>query len=156
MPDTANVFIAHRHEDDAELHAMRELLLSRNFTIRDSSINSSRPNEAHDPDYIKTQILAPRIQWASTLVVLISPNTLDHWWVDWEIEYAHKLGRRIVGVWAHGAAECDVPEALDRYADAVVGWQADRIIDAITGVLNNYESSDGAPRAPRELARVTC
>jgi hypothetical protein len=90
------------------------------------------------------------------MVVLISPDTHNHWWVDWEIEYAHRLGRRIVGVWVHGAAECDVPEALDRYADAIVGWQAERIIDSINGTLNNFESTDGSPRPGRSLTRVTC
>jgi len=151
-----NVFISHIHEDDTDLHALKELLGKKGYQIRDSSINSDRPNNATDSDYIKSQILAPRINWAGTMIVLISPGTRESTWVDWEIEYANKRGMRIVGVWAHGSAECDVPEARERYADAVVGWQADRIYDAMRGEINNWETSEGELRSPRQIARHYC
>jgi uncharacterized membrane protein YeaQ/YmgE (transglycosylase-associated protein family) len=97
-----------------------------------------------------------RVRWAGAMVVLISPETRAHPWVDWEIEYAHKSGARIVGVWTHGAGECDVPDALEEYADAVVGWQAGRINGAICGDINNWETSDGKIRAPWEIKKVSC
>jgi len=152
----SNIFISHIHEDDDHIVAMKALLRERGFDIRDSSINETRPNQAKDPDYIKQEILAPRIDWASTLVVLISPETRGSEWVAWEIEYAQREGKRIVGVWTHGAAECDIPDALDEYADAVVGWQADRIQGAICGDINDWEQSDGTTRPVREIARFGC
>ena len=151
-----NIFISHIHEDDERIAAMKSLLSERGFDVRDSSINSERPNQAKDPDYIKNEILAPRIDWASTLVVLISPETCNSEWVEWEIEYAQQHDKRIVGVWTQGAAECDIPDALDKYADAVVGWQGDRIQDAICGDINDWEQSDGTKRPPRALARHRC
>jgi hypothetical protein len=151
-----NIFISHIHEDDEHIAAMKSLLSERGFDVRDSSINSERPNQAKDPDYIKNEILAPRIDWASTLVVLISPETCNSEWVEWEIEYAQQHDKRIVGVWTHSAAECDVPDALDKYADAVVGWQGDRIEDAICGDINDWEQSDGTKRLPRALTRHGC
>jgi hypothetical protein len=152
----SNIFVSHIHEDDEHIASMKALLRERGFEVRDSSINETRPNEATNPDYIKAEILGPRIDWASTLVVLISPETADSKWVAWEIEYAQKHDKRIVGVWTHGAAECDVPDALDEYADAVVGWQADRIQGAICGDLNDWEQSDGAVRPVREITRYGC
>jgi hypothetical protein len=154
--ETRNIFISHVHEDDDGLGKMKDLLGKKEFEIRDGSINAEKPNDASDPDYIKSQILAPRIQWAGVVVVYISPQTRSSQWVDWEIEYANKLGKRIVGVWAHGAAECDVPDALDKYADAVVGWNGDRIIDAISGKVNDWQTSSGELRAPRPIARYSC
>lgn len=151
-----NIFISHINEDDEELTNMKSLLETSGFRVRDSSINSANPNEAHDPDYIKSGILAPRIRWAGVLVVLISPQTRDSEWVNWEIGYANGLGKRIVGVWAHGANECDVPEALELYADAVVGWQAERIKNAICGEINNWETSSGVLRLERAIARHAC
>jgi hypothetical protein len=151
-----NIFISHIHEDDEHIAAMKALLSEQGFEVRDSSINSERPNQAKDPHYIKSEILAPRIAWASTLVVLISPETRDSEWVDWEIEYAQQHDKRIVGVWTHGAAECDVPDALDKYADAVVGWHADRIQGAICGDSNDWEQSDGTTRPAREIVRYGC
>ena len=43
------------------------------MAIRDYSIRSDNPNNAHSEDYIKYQILAPRIRQSGVLVVYISP-----------------------------------------------------------------------------------
>src|SRR5205085_9227433 len=122
--EVKNVFISHIHEDDGELTGVKDLLAKNGYQSRDGSINSDKPNDAQNEDYIKSQILAPRIQWASTMIVLISSDTHTSPWVEWEIEYAQQMGKRIVGLWAQGAKDSDVPKNLDRYADAVVGWQA--------------------------------
>ena len=157
MSDGAkNVFISHIHEDDATLQGLKDLLRRNGYQIRDGSIDSSKPNDAKNPDYIKSQVLAPRIRWAGTMVVLISDKTHQSQWVDWEIEYAHQQGKRIIGVWDQGAKDSDVPAALDSYADAVVGWQADRVMDAITGNINNWTTVSGEPPAARAIARVRC
>ena len=55
-------------------------------------------------------------------MVYVSDRTRHSEWVEWEIDYAQKLGKRIVGVWARGDRNCEIPEALDRHGDAVVGW----------------------------------
>ena len=154
--ESRNVFISHIHEDDEGLKRFKDLLQRKDFQIRDSSISSGTPNDASNEDYIKGDILAPRIQWAGTLVVYISPETRESPWVDWEIKYAHRLGKRIVGIWAHGENECDVPDALDQFADAVVGWDGNRIVDAITGEINDWTSPSGEPRTPRAIARYSC
>jgi hypothetical protein len=151
-----NVFVSHIHEDDTVLGKLKELLSRNGYEIRDGSIHSSKPNEAQSPDYIKSEILAPRIRWAGTFVVLISPDTHKSDWVEWEIKYAQQQGKRIVGVWDQGAKDSDVPANLDRYADAVVGWQAERVMDAITGKINNWFAAGGAERTPRSIARYSC
>jgi hypothetical protein len=151
MPnDLKNVFISHVHEDDAGLAKTKKLLGDNGMDIRDASINSSNPNNAKSPDYIMNEYIAPGIRWASTLLVYITPKTKESAWVDKEIEYAEKQGKRIVGVWAHGHNECEVPEALKKYADAVVGWNGQNIIDAINGKKNGWEQADGstAPKFP--------
>jgi hypothetical protein len=151
-----NVFISHIHEDDAGLHKLKDLLAKHGMTVRDASINSDTPNNAHSPDYIKSSILAPQINWAGTLVVYISPQTKNSEWVNWEIEYAQKQNKRIVGVWAYGANECGLPDALKDYADAVVGWNGQRIVDAINGDIDGWENPDGTPLQPRAIRRYSC
>ena len=76
-----NVFISHVHEDDAGLASLKDLIGKGGLAVRDSSINSSNPNDAKDPDYIKSQILAPQIQWASTLLVYMTPKTKESEWL---------------------------------------------------------------------------
>jgi len=61
-----------------------------------------------------------------------------------------------VGVWAQGAKDSDVPGNLDVYADAVVGWQADRVMDAVTGKINNWFTAGGEERASRDIDRYNC
>lgn len=157
MADTTkNIFISHIHEDDSKLQDLKQLLSSRGYDIRDGSINSDKPNNATSEPYIKSEILAPRIRWASAVLVLISPGTHESTWVNWEIEYAVSQGKCVVGVWDHGAADCDVPDSLEKYASAVVGWQADRIIAALEGQLVAAEGPDGTLRPARLIPRHNC
>ena len=151
-----HIFISHVHEDDHRLAPLKELLSNAGMEVRDGSIHSDKPNNAQNPDYIKSAILSPRIEWASVLVVLITPDTRSSDWVTWEIECAERMGKRIVGVWDHGEAQCDIPPALDQYADAIVGWQGGRVKDAIEGRVNNREEPDGAPVGARVIPRYTC
>ncbi len=151
-----NVFISHVHEDDDGLAKLKDLIGKGGLTVRDSSINKTNPNEARNPEYIKSQILAPQIQWASTLLVYITPKTKDSEWVNWEIEYAEKLGKRVIGIYAHGENDCEIPEALEKYADDMRGWQSGGIIDAITGKLNEWHLPSGELREPRPIKRFGC
>lgn len=156
MPnDIKNVFISHIHEDDEGLGKIKTLLEKNGLTIRDSSINSSNPNNANSHEYIKSSILAPQINWAGTLLVYVSLGTQNSEWVNWEIEYAAKLGKRIVGVWEHGAKNCQLPSALEEYADAVVGWHGNSIIDAING-KDSWEKSDGTHYPSLPINRHPC
>ena len=70
-----NVFISHKHEDDDGLREIKRLVAQHGMTWRDYSITADNPNNAHNEDYIKSQILAPRIRQAGCLVVYVSEKT---------------------------------------------------------------------------------
>ena len=151
-----NVFISHRHEDDDGLKDLKSLMARHGITARDYSITTDNPNNAHNEEYIKYQILSPRIRQAGCLVVYVSEKTRHSEWVDWEIEHARRLGKRIVGVWARGDRNCELPEALQRHADAVVGWNGESIVDAITGDADTWYNPDGTQQAYRNITRYSC
>ncbi len=153
--DIKNVFISHLHEDDEGLRKLKDLLSKNGMDIKDSSINSDKPNNANSPEYIKAKILAPHINWASVLLVYITPETKNSEWVNWEIEYAEKQNKRIIGIWANGDNQCEVPEALDKYAAAIVGWQSDKIIDAINGEYSQFENQNST-LIERQITRYNC
>lgn len=155
-PQTRNVFISHIHEDDGGLTQFKDLAQKHGMTLRDSSITADKPNAARNPGYIKNKILAPNIQWASVLVVYVTPETKDSPWVNWEIEYAQAQGMRIVGVWERGAKDCELPEALDRYGDAMVGWNGEGIVDAINGDSDQWFNQNGTMRNRRSIPRHSC
>ena len=157
MSETRNIFISHVHGDDDLLPKLKELLARQDVEIRDGSINASKPNEATNEQYIKDKYLKPRIDWASVLVVLITHDTANSWWVNWEIEQANKLGKRIVGVYERGGTEADKPAALEKYASAIVGWNSDSIMSAIDGKDNPFQNPDGSTRdGTHATVCVTC
>ena len=157
MPEQIkNVFISHIHEDDEGIDHIKSLTDKHGMIVRNGSVTSDRPNSAEDENYIKYQILAPRIKWASVLAVYVSPDTKHSRWVDWEIEYAQKQGKRIVGIWAHGTKACELPKALEDYADAVVGWNGESIIDAIDGKSDRWYKQDGTAPEYRPIKRYSC
>lgn len=155
MADKKNVFISHVHEDDDMLPKLKDLVSRAGMEVRDGSINSDKPNKAKSEDYIKQRILAPRIQWASTLVVLITKDTAESKWVNWEIEHAVAQGKTVVGVFAQGATDADVPEALGRCGDAaIVGWQGERIVAAINDEIHAWDDpATGRPRSPEWVVK---
>ena len=110
-------------------------------------------------DYIKEKYLKPRIDWASTLVVLITHDTAHSDWVKWEIKYAIEQGKNVIGVYAQGATDADIPEELGKHAAAIVGWQSDRVVDAINGTITGWDDpATGAPRTSGEwtVKRYSC
>ena len=154
--DTRNVFISHIHENDEGLVDLKDLAARHGLTCRDASITKGKFNEAQNEEYIKYQILASRINWCSVLVVYISRETKNSDFVNWEIEYAHRQGKRIVGVWERGAKDCELPDALDRYADAVVGWNGESIVDAVNRDSNDWYRPNGSQQDYREIKRYSC
>ena len=140
-----NVFISHIHEDDAGLGDFKDLLARNGMDVRDYSITSDKENNAKADDYIKYKILAPRIDACSTMVVYVTPETKQSDYVNWEIEYAFKNAKTIVGVWERGSRGCELPEALEECHDAIVGWSSDNIIDAINGDYRGRSHADGSP-----------
>lgn len=159
MVDIKNVFISHVHEDDSLLSDLKSLISRAGMEVRDASITDEKPNYAENEQYIKYQILAPKIDWASTLVVLISHDTAYSDYVNWEIKYAVEHGKRVVGVFVQGATDADVPEELGKIGDAaIVGWQGNRIIDAINGDIAEWDNPQtGQPRDPKwRIQRYKC
>lgn len=160
MADKKNIFISHVHEDDELLPRLRDLISKAGMEVRDGSINSDKPNNANNSDYIKEKYLKPHIDWASTLVVLITHDTAQSEWVNWEIQYAIEQGKRIVGVFAQGATDADIPDALRTHGDAaVVGWQSERVVDAINGTISGFDDpATGNPRSAPDytVKRFSC
>jgi len=148
-----HVFISHHHADDAAVDKLTSLLSRHGYDIRNSSIrakpaNQQRLEQGLVPRKVIERLLRRKISWASKVVVLIGKETHSREWVDWEIQEANKQGKRIIGVYERGGTESDVPASLEKYASAIVGWDSNRIIDAIDGTDNPFENPDSTPRQP--------
>ena len=160
--DRRHLFISHHHKDDAGVDGMTKLLRDAGCDIRNSSIRSLRPeNQARmESGKVKDETirrwLRAKITWAGTIVVLIGKETHSRPWVNWEIQEAMRQGKRIVGVWEHGGTDNDIPENFRKYGNALVGWQSERIMDAIDGKINNWEKPNGGEFPSRSILRAPC
>ena len=140
-----NVFISHIHKDDSGLSDLKELLGKNQMKVSDYSITSDKENNAKSPEYIKNQILSPRIAACSTLIVYITKATKQSEWVDWEIQKAFQLDKTVVGVWERGSLGCEIPKSLKEYDVPIVGWQGQSIIDAINGTCTDRVDPNRKP-----------
>lgn len=154
-----HLFISHHHQDDGEVTKLTNLLASRGYDVRNSSVrmkpeNQRRFDEKKVSEKVIERILQIKISWASTVVVLIGKDTHTRPWVNWEIDKANEQGKRIVGVYVRGGTEADVPPSLEKYASSIVGWNSESVISAIDGE-NNFETPEGGSRAPRNIDTPT-
>ena len=156
MTKIVNVFISHVHEDDDGLAKLKSLLEKHGLVVRDGSINAEKPNQAKDPDYIMNEIIGPGIDWCGTFVVYVTPKTKDSEWVEKEIFRAENRGKPIVAVWAEGHSGCELPECLEQMADAIVGWNGKRIVDAITRKFKGIEDAKGNVCPDQSYKRYKC
>jgi hypothetical protein len=152
-PTRRHVFISHHHADDSRVDQLTNLLTRAGSDVRNSSVrmkpaNQRRFDEGRVSDETIRRLLRMKISWASTVVVLVGKETHTRPWVNWEIEQAHKQGKRIVGVYERGGVDVPLPQALEDYGTSVVAWNAESIVEAIQGDDNNFENPDGSLREP--------
>lgn len=145
MPKIKNVFISHYNKDDPHIQKFKNLMNQKGYQLKNASIDSTKPNKAKNSEYIK-KLLRSRLTWSNTCVVLIGPKTHTRDWVNWEIEQASKKGNRIVGVYINGASGEDVPDNLNKYGDALVGWNSNSIESALEGENKWTTPHDDTPR----------
>jgi hypothetical protein len=96
------------------------------------------------------------IDWATTLVVLITPGAFERPCLDWLVEYAKGSNKRVVGLWPLAVDTPQMPYGLDCHADAVVPVTGGRVVAAICGEFDGWENPDGTPYKPREISRHHC
>lgn len=157
MDKTKNVFISHFGKDDEHVQKLKANMAEKGYILKNSSIDSTKPNRANNPEYIR-RLLRMRIHWAGTFICLIGPKTHQREWVNWEIEQAHKKGKKIVGVFVHGEKEnAKVPENFEKYGHELVGWNSDKIIQAIEGQTEKWQDPSGNSRRPVNIVdRIDC
>jgi hypothetical protein len=160
MNKSKNVFISHYHKDDEHLQRLKNRFLEKGYQLKNSSIDSTKPDRGRlSPKNIE-KLLRYRIRWAGTFICLIGDRTHTRPWVNYEIEQAVRMGKQIIGVYAHGSMQnAYLPENFEKYGGQTFGWNSvDKMVDAIeTGKRYDWEDSDGNTRqAIRNLKTVSC
>ena len=154
MQEEKHIFVSHCGEHEKFIEPLKELLRGKGYEFKDSTPVLSDPNNASNDDYAKT-LVAKDIKWAGTVFVLIGRDTAKSDWVNWEIEYAAQKGKQIIGVFLRSGNDFDVPPALDKLGDALVGWNSESIEAAMNG-SREWQKQDGMPRGDRIAPRGSC
>ena len=157
-----NVFISHYSKDDEHVQRLKSRLLDQGFKLKNSSIDSTKRNRQNriiNGEAIK-RLLRLRIRWAGTFICLIGKETHTRPWVDFEIEQAHKVGKKIIGVYTHGAkTDAPLPANFIKYGGERFGWNStEKIIDSIANnTPYEWESPNGTVSYPtHSLQTVKC
>ena len=156
MDKTINLFVSHSGSDETRIDDFKNLMGNAGYSFHDSSIRESDPNKAKSEEYIKSGILAPAIKWAGTMIVLIGNDTHKSDWVNWEIEYAAKNEKKIIGVFLPGERDAELPDALKKFGDGCVGWNKEKIKEALESDVSKWEDNEGNTFYPNEMTHITC
>jgi len=162
MSRSKNVFISHHHKDDKAVTDFANLLAGKDYIVRNSSIrakprNTERLDKKMVSDETIRRLLRMKMFWAGTVVVLVGSDTHSRDWVNWEIEEAERQGKRILGVFMHGAKDSDIPESLEKFGDGLVGWNSKKIIEGLEGEDVGWCNSGGEARTPtNNVKRIGC
>ncbi|WP_141593827.1 TIR domain-containing protein [Myxococcus sp. AB056] len=152
-----NLVFCHACRDDAVLHELAAHLETRGFVVRTLPFDGASLSGAVVEPGANELSSRSSIDWAGTLVVLISPGARVRAGIDSEIEYAERGRKRIVGVYVCGGQEADLPAGFQKYGAALVSWPSERVLDALDGGLNTWFEPDGkTPVQERDIERFTC
>lgn len=149
-----NVFISHFSGDVERLRRLKELLLSVDSIVRNSSAEEDKEGGVvrrgrRISDATIARYLRVGIKWAGTVIVIIGKETHKRPWVNWEIKEAHNQGKQIIGIYDWGCQDAELPEAYKRYGGSPIGWGSiDKLAAMLDGKVPVPEAPDGAISGP--------
>lgn len=126
---TYAIFICHAWDYSEDYERIEQFLNdASNFRWENLSVPEHDPIDAVDED-LEYEL---RNQIRPSHVVLIPAGMYvanRQRWIDWEIDFARRTGRPIVGVVPRGAQR--IPNIIQRAAVEVVGWNGGSIVAAV-------------------------
>lgn len=164
MPDLHNVFISHYSGDVNRLRDLKNRLRTAGCNVRNSSAEEDNEgglvrNGRRVADATIAKYLRARINWASTVIVIIGEHTHERPWVNYEIKKAAQMGKQIVGIYDYGCRDkVELPEAFKRYGGSPIGWNSlDKLSGIIEGKAVPPETPDGTPSGPiYNIIHIVC
>jgi hypothetical protein len=122
-----NVFISHAWEYNADYYRIEDWL---NDAPHFSWTNLSVPE--HDPISTSeklTRELNNQMRPAHVFLILGGMYVAHREWIQYEINFARRIGRPILGIRPWGSIA--LPVAVQNGADEIVGWNSASIVAAI-------------------------
>jgi hypothetical protein len=147
-----NVVVLHTPDIDPRDISLEHTIAQAGCVLRYVCVDA----HVHGGENADCQRWAGDIEWATTVVVLITFSAIEERCLDWLVKYAKGSNRRVVGLWVSAVDKPPMPDGLDCHADAVVPVTGGRVVSAICGEYDGWENPDGTPYEPRDISRHRC
>jgi hypothetical protein len=121
------IFISHAWDYDEDYYRIEKWLHEAPL-FRWTNLSVPR----HDPILNAEQLakeLHDQMRPADVFIILGGMYVSHSDWIQYEINFARRIGRRILGIRPWGSTM--VPRAVQDAADEMVGWNRDAIVSAI-------------------------
>lgn len=154
-----NIFISHYHKDDGHVQRLKQRLKTSGYDVRNSSVDSTKyQNIKPSTKYIQRH-LSRCVRWSGTFICLIGEKTYSRPWVNYEIQQAHKFGKKIVGIYKYGCNDnVELPKSFKKYGETLIGWNSiDKLGDILDNKVTPFETPSGSQPVPLfNLTRINC
>ena len=115
---TYSVFICHDWEYSADYYRICQFLDDAPyFAWKNLSVPEHNPLDTNE---LLQRNLRDQMRPADVMLVLAGMYTARSEWMDWEMNFARRIGKSIIGVKPWGNAQ--LPAVVQRSADEIVGW----------------------------------
>ena len=125
-----HVFLSFVEEDLARVNLFRGQAKNQNNDLEFDDYSVKEPIDSSNAEYIK-RLITTKIRAASVTICLLGPTTYTSDWVDWEINKAVELGKKVFGVRLHSDKTCRTPGALAAVGGKVLDWDISAIVKEI-------------------------
>ena len=124
---TYSMFICHDWEYSDDYNRIcRFLNDAPNFDWVNRSVPEHDPLDTGD---MFEKNLRDQIRPADVMLVLAGMYSARSGWMDWEMAFARRIGKSIIGIKPWGNVQ--LPVVVQNNANEIVGWNTSTIVDAI-------------------------
>jgi len=123
---TYRIFISHAwHRSEHYSRVVGWLNAAPNFQWENLSVPEHDPLHGDQLEYELRNQMRP----ADAFLILAGMYSAHSAWIDFELEFARRIGRPIIGIRPWGAER--LPSAVQAAATVMVNWNGDSIVQAI-------------------------
>src|SRR5262245_34088907 len=126
---TYRIFVSHAwHRGEHYSRVVSWLDDARNFAWENLSVPEHNPVHANDREALQYE-LRNQMRDADVFLILAGMYAAHSDWIDFELAFARRIGRPILGIRPRGAER--MPAAIQNAASDIVNWNGDSIVTAI-------------------------
>lgn len=126
------VYLSFRHTDKDKVNALRAQAKQENSTLDFIDMSLQTPFNSENAEYIKSGIRS-RIQQSSATLVMVSDNTYESEWVNWEVQETLNQGKRVIAIDVRSSSKVKMPDSIldNRTKIKTVRWDHQEIMNAL-------------------------